>query len=1343
MNKKILYIICILSILLNVSTILGDNIIFRHLSKKDGLSHYLVNTIYQDKKGRIWFGTTNGVNVYNGKSIKIYQHERNNPNSLCNNHVSSIIGDKQETIFFGTQTGISAYNIKTESFKTIFNVHPACLIYNENLFTAFQNRIYQYDGNKFNIIYELPEKDAIINTIDVNKDSIMIGTNRNGLYLLHKRKSLSHLIKTGTVTQIFRDRYGKYWITNSRDNIGLHIIENGVIKNIRCDENTPYNLTSNFTHCCCEDKEGNIWIGTFNGLTEYNNKNKKFIRHEIKENRGKLSHSSIWNLFCDNQGTIWVGTYFGGINFFNPQNQPYNEYSPSIKESDGLSSGIISRMTEDNNNNLWICTEGGGLNKYNKHNGTFQWFRHDNTRNSISHDNVKAIYFDISNNCLWLGTHLGGLNKLDLKTNIFTHYLHDPNNPQSIPSNIVTDIIPYKDKLLLATSNGIGVFDIKHGTCSPLINDPKNQKLTNSSIELQIDRQGLLWIVNNRDGICTYNFNNRNLTIYKFKPGQKNGISGNGINSIYEDSKGRIWLCTNENGIDIYNRENKTFENLNMQNCGIVSNLVYNACEIESDRLLLTTDKGLSIIDCNSRQCRNYVNLPLNYLKDNALYLSKDSTIFIGGISGMISLHSSDMYLSDRKYNIFPSRLRVNNQEINVGDDSGILSQSLSYTEKITLKPEQNILNIEYAVTDYIPFSEDKIYYRLIGFSDYWSPLNPQNMITYTSLNPGNYILEVKSQNQEGKIIAESKLEIQVLPPLYRTIWAYILYIICLGIITIYLFKTYKSRIKLQESLKYEQKHTEDIEKLNQAKLRFFTNISHEFRTPLTLIIGQMESLLQMKSFSPVIYNKMLGIYKSCTQLKELINELLDFRKQEQGHMTIKVSEHDIVDFVYEHYLAFQEYARQRKITFEFRKSNEHISLWFDGRQMQKVINNLLSNAFKHTKEGGKISIAVNKRNQEVIIEVTDNGDGISSKDIKNIFERFYQTEESETLPSSGTGIGLALTKGIIELHHGTIEVFSELNEGSTFCIHLKCGNSHFNPEQINYEQNDNTTEKIILTERTSSYNEKLFDTGNNITDNDSKRKILIIEDNESLLNMLVEIFQTFYTVFTAKNGVEGLNKVQSIVPDIIISDVIMPEMSGIELCKIIKEDMNTCHIPVILLTARNSVEHTIEGLTTGADDYITKPFNLNILLARCNNLVNNRIRLQEKFSQQPQASPYVLATNEMDKQFIDQVMEIIEEHIDEVDFKVDALVDKIGISRTRVFNKIKAVTGQTPSDFIMTVRLKKAAVMLSSNPELNISEISDKLGFSMPKYFTKCFKDKYNMTPQEYRRKKKNEKAE
>ena len=413
-----------------------------------------------------------------------------------------------------------------------------------------------------------------------------------------------------------------------------------------------------------------------------------------------------------------------------------------------------------------------------------------------------------------------------------------------------------------------------------------------------------------------------------------------------------------------------------------------------------------------------------------------------------------------------------------------------------------------------------------------------------------------------------------------------------------------------------------------------------------------------MRSFAPNVYNKILGVYKSCLQLRGLITELLDFRKQEQGYMTIKVSEHNIVDFVYEHYLLFQEYAVQRQITFNFEKSSDNISLWYDAKQMQKVINNLISNAFKHTKAGGIISISIRKRNQEVLIDVTDNGSGIAAKDISNIFTRFYQTEQLDSLFYVGTGIGLSLSKGIVELHHGSIEVSSELGEGTTFCIHLKTGKEHFTSEQIcdtkdtftSNEVNELSAEfqQYLLSEQTVSNNDTRLKEG--------EYKILIVEDNDSLKKMLTKIFEEFYIVITASNGKEGLEKVRSENPNIVLSDIIMPEMSGTELCQAIKTDFDTCHIPVVLLTAKTAIEHNLEGLRMGADDYITKPFNINILLSRCNNLVNNRIIMQEKFSKQPQGNVQILTNNIMDKKFMDKVMEIIEQEMENGDFNVDML---------------------------------------------------------------------------------------
>ena len=993
-------------------------------------------------------------------------------------------------------------------------------------------------------------------------------------------------------------------------------------------------------------------------------------------------------------------------------------------------------MTEDDEGNLWIGTEKGGINKYNPVTQTYQWYIDQDTPNNFTRGNVRAIYYDSLQKVVWTGIHLEGLNKLDLKTGRFTNYKHKKGDKTSIPSNLIEDILPYQGQLILATSNGIGLFNPGTGTCKPLFHDEVALNNTISTFGLTLDHKGILWITNNNNGACAYNFNTQEFSIYKYKSANEHSISSNSINSIYEDSQNRLWFCTNENGLDLYRRETDDFENFDMSKNNLASNIIYNICELSPNRLLVTTDKGFSILDYQQKKFKNYEELPLSCINENALYKNKKGEIFIGGTTGIISFFEKELEEAPRSYRIYPFRLIVNGKDINVGDKDSILTRDITYTPQITLKPNQNIFSIEYTTTDYIPFNKDEIIYRLEGFSNTWNSLE-QNVITYTNLNPGKYTLVVKAKDINESLVPPSRLQIEILPPFYRTIWAYLLYSICIIGIVYYLIRTYYRRIQLQESLKYEKKHAKDIEKLNQAKLRFFTNISHEFRTPLTLIIGQMEMLLQVRSFAPNVYNKILGVYKSCLQLRELITELLDFRKQEQGYMTIKVSEHNIVDFIYEHYLLFQEYAVQRQITFNFEKSSDNIRLWYDTKQMQKVINNLISNAFKHTKAGGIISISIRKRNQEVLIDVTDNGSGIAAKDINNIFTRFYQTEQLDSLFYVGTGIGLSLSKGIVELHHGSIEVSSELGEGTTFCIHLKTGNEHFTSEQI-CETKDTFTSNEF-NEFNAEFQQALLleqaTLNNDIRLKEGEYKILIVEDNDSLKEMLVKIFEEFYIVITASNGKEGLEKVRSESPNIVLSDIIMPEMSGTELCQAIKTDFDTCHIPVVLLTAKTAIEHNLEGLRMGADDYITKPFNINILLSRCNNLVNNRIMLQEKFSKLPQENVQILTNNVMDQKFMDKILEIIEQEMENGNFNVDMLATRMSISRTKLFSKLKAITGQTPADFIMTLRLRRAAFLLKNNMELNIAEISDQVGFNVPKYFSKCFKERYHVTPQAYRK--------
>jgi len=1333
--KSFFLLICCCILALSGSK--AQDISFNHLTINEGLAHNSVMSIYQDPKGFIWIGTRNGVCSYNGKEFTTYKYRKDTPNSLIYNNISQITGNGEDEIYFMTSKGISVLQLTKNQISTLIQGTVRSMYYHKQLYITLNNIIYRYDGKQFKEYYKIKELDSYITSLYICDEFMLIGTVNQGLFRLdcHNQK-LSRLLPEIYVEDIFKDSTGKFWIGTM--NHGIYIMKEDSFTNFQHKQDDPSSISSNFIRCFCEDKQGNVWIGTFNGLNRYNASSQTFTNYQKQNKERSLTHSSIWALLCDKQGSIWIGTYFGGVNYFHPENQVYRHYQISFREGEGLSSPIVGSITEDSQQNLWISTEGGGINKYDPKSDKFQWYKHTEHSNSISHDNVKAIYYDKNKEALWIGTHMGGLNKLNIQNERFTYYPFENTQSESSLSRTIRDIIPYKDKLILATHGGISIFNTKTGQYKPLFQDKSNK--IHFATSVCVDHHNTLWIGGDGKAVYRYSFTNKALQTYKHNHALKQSISSNSVNRIYEDSQKRLWFCTNESGIDLYRYETDDFENFDEQHHGLGSNYVYDVCELSPDKLLFITDSGFSILDYPTRKFQNYNKkngIPLSAPNERSVYKASNGNIFIGGVDGMISFKAEAINYIPQSYDIYPFRLLVNGEVVQVNDKSQILNKDLTYSPKITLKSSQSIFSIEYTTTNYIPFNQDEIEYFLKGFSQNWTQMRNQQAITYTNLNPGKYTLIVRAKG--NPIVSESRLDIEILPPFYRTAWAYLLYTLCICSILYYLIRMYNNRIKLQESLKYEKRHAEDIERLNQIKLRFFTNISHEFRTPLTLIIGQMEMLLQMRSFVPTVYNRILGVYKSSLQLRELITELLDFRKQEQGYMTIKASESNLVDFVYENFLLFQEYAIQHKTSFHFHKTHDNIPIWYDPKQMQKVMNNLLSNAFKHTKEGGCISVSVRKGNHEAIIEVTDNGTGILPQDIDKIFNRFYQTEQIESPTYTGTGIGLSLTKGIVELHHGTIEVYSDPGEITTFSVHLPSGKEHLTPEQMNEKKSDLQLTLPNDTNPAFFLDEHEFDILNteSAIEKNKEAKILIIEDNASLREMLKKLFETFYNVMTASNGAEGWTIVQAEHPNLVLSDVVMPILSGTELCKLIKENIDTCHIPVVLLTAQTAVEHNLEGLRIGADDYITKPFNINILLSRCNNLVNNRIMLQEKFSKQLQAMPQMLATNPLDKALIDKAMSIIEIHLDDTNFNVDVFAREMGIARTKLFNKLKDITGQTPYDFIITVRLKRAALMLKNNPELNISEIADHLGFSSPRQFTKCFKAKYHIIPQAYRKNK------
>lgn len=1318
--KPHIYLSIVFQLILCLGASAGS-ITVRQFTTDEGLSDDAVLCMYQDEDRMIWLGTRNGLNLYNGNRFIVYRYRKGSPNCLHYDNVHSVTGNGNGKIYIET-VGISELDTRTGVFRTITQEETNGIYFHKVLYIGIGRKLFTYDGKELSQLLELPAEAMNIKAIGADDSMVLIGTENQGVYRYSKDAGLGHIIEKGKISSMFRDNEGKWWIGSWND--GLYIVSGDGITNIRHRADDPASLSSDFVRSFCQDMDGKIWIGTFNGLNVYDRDNGTFTCYS--DRNGKSGSSSVWSVLCDHQGSIWAGTYFDGVYRCNDRNNIFTHYKPSSKAGPGLSSGLINKFAEDDKGNLWIATDGGGLDMYDFRSGSFRWYLKKGSRNTISHENVTCLSFDRNRNILWAGTHLGGLNGLNLNDGEFRNYTHSDDDDNTLSSNVIRDIVQFGDKLMLATDKGICAFYPETGKATRMFTSgPDRITYANG---LTVDSDGRLWISGGAYGVKVYNPQTGHLAGYS---AGTNGLSCNSINRIYQDSKGRIWLCTNRDGIDLYCPETDSFSNLDQDGNGLASNCVYNVIELPSGKLLFTTDVGFSILDDSAFTFSNYYRkngLPLSSINERALSITERGDIFIGGNNGMISFREEDLYHAPESYSITPFRLSIHGKEI-YPEEKGILSDALCRTERLVLKHSHTMFSIEYVTSDYLSNDESSLEYFMEGLSKSWTEMEGRPSVSFTSLAPGKYTLKVRQKNSMTRTVT-SEMQIVVLPPPYRSWWAILLYVLAGGAVLYIIIRNYKAHVHLVEALKYEKTHIEDIEELNRSKTRFFTNISHEFRTPLTLIRGNVEMLMQVRSFAPAVYNKILGIYKNSNQLQELITELLDFSKLDSGKMKIRVSRHNIVKFVYENYLLFKEYARYRKTTLDFVKTDDCIQLWYDPKQMQKVVNNLISNAIKHTPEGGRIAVVVRKDNDMVVIEVNDNGTGIPPQDQERIFDRFYQSEYQKTSAYSGTGIGLSLTKGIVELHKGTISVYSRPGEGSSFRVCLKTGNSHFTEEEMS------VIEETVVPEINMPDISEMPDVMIKPTEDERKdRTMLIAEDNDELRTMLAGIFSSMYNIAAASDGAEAWKKVREERPDIVLSDVLMPGMSGTDLCRSIKNNPETCHIPVVLLTARTTLQQNMEGLYSGADDYISKPFNINILVARCNNLVNNRLRLKEKFGNDGGGPVLSLSTNPLDKKLLELAVQTIGNHIDETDFSIEQMAKEIGISRTKLFNRLKDITGQTPGDFILTVRLRYAARMLKENPELNISEISDRAGFSSPRQFSKFFKTKYGVIPQQWRK--------
>lgn len=1318
-------------------------VMFTTLGIEQGLSHPSVHSIFQDETGVMWFGTRQGLNRYDGEMI-IPVAITPRPLEMVDNTVWTITGNHQGSLYLLANKSILHYNLRKQTFDLLITDKVDQFLYLDGIiWYAAGNQLFQMDPGS--------EESRLVSTFDPQFAPVkQIIRNRQGAFWLATMAGLLKISSEGRVekrffegiqvTTIMEDSNSMLWVGTRKNGAFLLNPHNETISA------ADHRFLDNEVRCFAEDENGEIWMGTFYGLFLYN-KNSGIRAQYLPVDKMPytLSHSSVYVLYEDKQRNLWVGTYFGGVNYFNPGKDIFKLYTPSTYLPDHLSFPIIGNMTEDSKGQLWICTEGGGLNKLDRETGKITVYRHTANPASIGHNNLKTIWYDKADDRLFVGTHLGGLSVLDLKQNTFTNFTHEPGNDQSLPDNIVYGLVPFEGELLLLTQKGIASFNLNSGRIASSFAKLKGlDSIPQITVmNIHIDHQKRLWLAYSTSELIRIDLVSREVRVFNSPEELDGSILPSRVSHVTEDSKGDLWFATDGYGILRYNEARDSFYYYTAANSGLLSNYCFKIGEASGGDLIITSNKGITFFNPDRGKVRNLSlgsNFPLSgLLEENGIYVASDGEIFIGGYNGMVSFRQEELEMIKTGYHLFFTSLQVNSEPVVPGDASGILTDALPWVDELHLKHHQTHLAISFASSNYIRHWNPEYEYKLEGFDDRWQNARGRS-ITYTSLPPGKYTLQVRERHSADTGTAvTAQLLIRVSPAWYSSRLAYFLYILtALALITAFVIFD-RNRTRLRSSLEFERREKARIEELNQSKLRFFTNISHEFRTPLTLIISQIEMLTRNPGLSQQALTLVMKIQKHALRMRHLVNELLDFNKQEQGHLQLRVSKKDLVAFLNDIHFSFSDYAQARNIGFVFENPGEPLWVWFDPNQMQKVFYNLLSNAFKFTQPGGIVKVRVIPKAQSVVVKLYDTGKGIPVHELNLIFDRFYQAENytSDSHFIMSSGIGLALSKGIVELHGGTIGVESTEGEGSIFRVELPLGDDHFTSGQKSESEAAllNEAAGLILPEK--EFMDMLeVQTGSN----GEKPTILLVEDNEDILQLLEELFSPIYTVYKASDGEEGYARTAELRPDIVISDVMMARMSGRELCRKIKSRVDLSHIPVVLLTSLTSPEQISEGFIHGADDYITKPFDAKVLIVRCNNLVNSRRLLRERFSNmlvRPETPEAPGAATAADQELMKKVNQIIEHHLDDPEFNIDLLARETGLGRSKLYARLKDVSGMTPNTYLLNRKMQKAVDWLDHAPQLTISEVAFKLGFNSARYFTLCFKDHYGLSPNEYRRHK------
>ncbi|MDH6303517.1 ligand-binding sensor domain-containing protein/DNA-binding response OmpR family regulator [Parabacteroides sp. PF5-5] len=1331
MRRYILLIFTLIAFL--CQNLIGQGIYYQTLGNKQGLSQLSAVSFWQDNIGRIWIGN-DALNRYDGEDVKVFRASEH-LNGIEDSNIHSLCGN-DSILFFLAENSLVSFNLTLETFHNPDIFTYSICYSNGKVYYMSRNGLfsaYDWETNTSETIVSLP--DTLIGSdfiLEKEEGEFWVAT-PSGVFVVNEdeKRVTNRILTDEHIVYLHKDFQGYIWMATQNHKIFLYTPEQEVIPlEIKGNKQLSAPVFSNSIFCIQEDIKGTIWIGTLTGI--YRLTREKGTTGFILQDH-ILSESTIYALFSDKQGTIWIGSYYGDVKYFNPSADNYTYYSTDESNPSRLHGAVIGQITKDKDGNMYFASEGSGINILRAGSNTFE---HITMENGLPQNKIRDLWYDEEHDRLFISAYMEGLCYLDLKTDKIVPVKHGA--LETIHQRIVESIQPYKNELILRTQNGL--FRLNRSTLEihPFFEEKELKERCSGIIRsVFIDEKDMMWVSSFRHGLFTIDLKKKKI-LKQYGDGIKEDSKiPSAVIKIGGDSKYGLYFVTLKSGILKYIEAPDTFQVFNKEEHQLLSNICYNLAFTPNGKLVVTSNKGISLLDISadnkitsSYSIRINPTSPLTaFIGDCGLYVSsgEDDRIYAGGIYGLFCFSEKDLPVEQDAYSLFFSSLLINNEDISPA--SSLLDKSFYQTQKLILPYNKNTLSIKFASSNYLSSRTSQYTYRLEGLDEFWTDINHKTII-YNSLRPGNYKLVVRELGNSSKV---AELAITVKPPIWATWPAIIAYFLIISFILWRIIRSNRSKSMLQASLEMERREMSRIEESNRNKMDFFINISNEFRTPLTLILSQLERLI---SDVPAIgKSKIEKIKTQAVRLQELTSEMLDFRRIEQDNLSLKVRNYSIDEFLQGIYSTFRDYAVEKSLSFRYNSINDNTQLWFDQKQMQRVFYNLLSFIFKIASPKDNITLSLHYKSGLARIYITHKVTSKGEKDIDKFIE--ILNDENKLYPDISSlpdgAIGIVFSKGIIDLHKGNISVIQEESK-RILIIELQTGNSHF--DNIDTEDQVEELQSSLPASMT-----KLLEDDPFWKEYDEKQvknfHMYLVEEDYEMRKLLKESFSHIYEVTEFQDAETAYEAAVKEKPDIILSKVNLPGISGIEMCHMLKSNIQTYHIPLVLLSSHPTEEQNIESIRAGAEYYIVQPFNIRILFLRCNYLVKNRRKMLQQIPTPEDHEMEEMATNEKEQEFLSMAKQIVEENWSNTHFDISLWSRELGIGRTRFFNQIKSITGMTPNEYLLLLKLNRSQTLLQDKNNLTIAEIAYQLGFSNPAYFSKCFKKQFGVTPQEYKRKK------